>query len=313
MRLFWKLFCSMVTITALACSIGGFVLIDGQFRAGPGRPGGADNHGKYPPAAYAAAADAVFPHLHPGGGGTPCRRGPPPRKTGTPCAFASATARETSWPGTVWRQSPPWSRLFRKMRPAGRFCVPVITSTSMRRPRWLWRTERSIWKLAGGGKPLYPAQDPVHGVFLCAAGAAAGHGAGRPGPERLDDPAAGTAFRGGPAGGRAGALERRVEIQGDDEIAQLGRDFNQMASQLERHVTELTDHARRQEEFLHSFAHETKTPLTAIIGYGELLLSRPGGPGAGAGGRRVHPSGRAGGWKASPGSYWTCSCWSKTG
>ena len=34
MRLFWKLFCSMVTITALACSIGGFVLIDGQFRTG---------------------------------------------------------------------------------------------------------------------------------------------------------------------------------------------------------------------------------------------------------------------------------------
>ena len=34
MRLFWKLFCSMVTITALACSIGGFVLIDGQFRSG---------------------------------------------------------------------------------------------------------------------------------------------------------------------------------------------------------------------------------------------------------------------------------------
>ena len=32
MRLFWKLFCSMVMITALACSVGGFVLIDGQFR-----------------------------------------------------------------------------------------------------------------------------------------------------------------------------------------------------------------------------------------------------------------------------------------
>lgn len=51
-----------------------------------------------------------------------------------------------------------------------------------------------------------------------------------------------------------------------------------MAAQRERHVTELTDHARRQEEFLHSFAHETKTPLTAIIGYGELLLSRPEDP-----------------------------------
>ena len=34
MRLFWKLFCSMVMIAALACSAGGFALIDGQFRAG---------------------------------------------------------------------------------------------------------------------------------------------------------------------------------------------------------------------------------------------------------------------------------------
>ena len=34
MRLFWKLFCSMVMIAALTSSIGGFALIDGQFRAG---------------------------------------------------------------------------------------------------------------------------------------------------------------------------------------------------------------------------------------------------------------------------------------
>lgn len=33
MRLFWKLFCSMVIITALACSLGGYFLIDQQFRA----------------------------------------------------------------------------------------------------------------------------------------------------------------------------------------------------------------------------------------------------------------------------------------
>ena len=32
MKLFWKLFCSMVSITILACAAGGFVLIDGQFR-----------------------------------------------------------------------------------------------------------------------------------------------------------------------------------------------------------------------------------------------------------------------------------------
>ena len=32
MRLFWKLFCSMITITALACSLGGYLLIDSQFQ-----------------------------------------------------------------------------------------------------------------------------------------------------------------------------------------------------------------------------------------------------------------------------------------
>ena len=33
MKLFWKLFCSMVIITVLSCSLGGYVLIDQQFRA----------------------------------------------------------------------------------------------------------------------------------------------------------------------------------------------------------------------------------------------------------------------------------------
>ena len=33
MKLFWKLFCSMVLITTLACDVGGYVLIDTQFRA----------------------------------------------------------------------------------------------------------------------------------------------------------------------------------------------------------------------------------------------------------------------------------------
>ena len=32
MKLSWKLFCSMVSVTILACAAGGFLLIDGQFR-----------------------------------------------------------------------------------------------------------------------------------------------------------------------------------------------------------------------------------------------------------------------------------------
>lgn len=33
MKLFWKLFCSIVGVTVLSLSVDGFTLIDGQFRA----------------------------------------------------------------------------------------------------------------------------------------------------------------------------------------------------------------------------------------------------------------------------------------
>ncbi len=191
MRLFWKLFCSMVTITALACSIGGFVLIDGQFRAG-----------------LDAQAELV-------------------------------TTENTLLRRTLLRQMQ-FSRTF---------------------------TQEEAARLAGEASE---SRDSVRFLLSDGEGAVLALSAWMTRPlGRLSEAARQVA---------GGALERRVEVRGDDEIARLGRDFNQMAAQLERHVAELTDHARRQEEFLHSFAHETKTPLTAIIGYGELLLARPEDP-----------------------------------
>ena len=75
-----------------------------------------------------------------------------------------------------------------------------------------------------------------------------------------------------------GQLNQRVRITGDDEITALSRDFNAMADQLERHVEELKAEAQRREDFIGSFTHELKTPLTSIIGYAELLRSRPDDP-----------------------------------
>ena len=102
----------------------------------------------------------------------------------------------------------------------------------------------------------------------------------------------------------AGELSQRVELRGDDELCRLSRDFNQMAEQLEQKVEELTETARRQQDFLRSFAHETKTPLTSVIGYAELILSRPGQQ------ELVQESAACifredGGWRASLGSCWT--------
>lgn len=55
----------------------------------------------------------------------------------------------------------------------------------------------------------------------------------------------------------AGQLSRRVDAHGSDEVAELARGFNQMASALERQ-----EELRRN--LVHDVAHELRTPLTAL-------------------------------------------------
>lgn len=69
-----------------------------------------------------------------------------------------------------------------------------------------------------------------------------------------------------------GNYDKRVRVEGSDEMALLMQDFNQMADQLQANIRSLRESARRQEEFTGAFAHELKTPLTSMIGYGEMLL-----------------------------------------
>lgn len=71
-----------------------------------------------------------------------------------------------------------------------------------------------------------------------------------------------------------GDLSQRVPAKSRDELGTLSLDFNAMTGQLETQVDELRNEARRREEFVASFAHELKTPLTSIIGYADLLRSK---------------------------------------
>lgn len=71
-----------------------------------------------------------------------------------------------------------------------------------------------------------------------------------------------------------GNISRRARITSGDEIGDLARDFNKMADEVEERIHSLEDMNRRQEDFVASFAHELKTPLTSIIGYGDMLRSR---------------------------------------
>lgn len=70
-----------------------------------------------------------------------------------------------------------------------------------------------------------------------------------------------------------GDYKSRVREKGHDEVAVLGQDFNQMAGKLEESIVKLEEDARRQEEFTEAFSHELKTPLTSIIGYADMIRS----------------------------------------
>jgi len=69
----------------------------------------------------------------------------------------------------------------------------------------------------------------------------------------------------------SGKLSARSRIPGNDEIADLSRDFDRMAERVEESMDELRDAMRRRELFMGSFTHELKTPMTSIIGYADLI------------------------------------------
>lgn len=71
-----------------------------------------------------------------------------------------------------------------------------------------------------------------------------------------------------------GDYSYRAKRVSSDELGQLTQDFNGMANVLEDTIGELKEEVRAREDFIAAFAHELKTPLTAIIGYADLLRSR---------------------------------------
>ncbi len=80
---------------------------------------------------------------------------------------------------------------------------------------------------------------------------------------------------------RRGDYRARIQVTGEDEVAQLQADFNAMAADLERAMRELEAErdkvaallqARR--ELVASVSHELRTPVATIRGYLDLLLEK---------------------------------------
>lgn len=71
-----------------------------------------------------------------------------------------------------------------------------------------------------------------------------------------------------------GNLGFRSQIHTNDEVGLLSADFDTMAEQVEDSISGLQAAMERQEQFMGSFAHEMKNPMTSIIGYAELIRNQ---------------------------------------
>lgn len=58
-----------------------------------------------------------------------------------------------------------------------------------------------------------------------------------------------------------------------DEIGEVAENFNRMAEKVEEHVEKLARVNEKQRQLLGSLAHEIKTPVTAVIGHADMLLT----------------------------------------
>lgn len=72
----------------------------------------------------------------------------------------------------------------------------------------------------------------------------------------------------------AGEYDVRIPVRGDDEIAKLGRSFNDMADSISRQINELATLSTVQQRFVSDVSHELRTPLTTIRLAGDVLHDR---------------------------------------
>ena len=70
-----------------------------------------------------------------------------------------------------------------------------------------------------------------------------------------------------------GNYSRRARVTTLDEIGDLTVAFNEMTGAIEQKVEALERNAKQQKDFVASFSHELKTPMTSIIGYADMLRS----------------------------------------
>ncbi len=70
-----------------------------------------------------------------------------------------------------------------------------------------------------------------------------------------------------------GQLTERMPVHGEDEMATLGRSFNEMATSLQHQIRRLEELSALQRRFVSDVSHELRTPLTTVRMAGEMIYA----------------------------------------